>query len=85
MSNSVLAGNAEDICRPKWGNDVRMLKYCIRLQLSAKEAVDKWQDNDGDFEVLNRCEEKWTNEELAIDYSMVEKCINEQPEATKIQ
>lgn len=78
-----LADHAEDICRPKWRDDHKMLEGCIKEQLSAKEAVDNWHDNGGDIELINRCEEKWTNEDLAINYSMVKYCISQLSWAVK--
>lgn len=59
-------------CEKKWGDNYRMVKYCIEKQLKAKEAILAYpKDN-----IRKSCEKKWGD-----DFSMVEYCIKKQSEA----
>lgn len=62
-------------CEAKWGNDYRMIKYCVDKQQAAKRYID---NHANDREVLRMCEGKWGN-----DYRMVKYCYEKQRAAKR--
>jgi len=62
-------------CKGQWGNDYRMVKYCINKQSAAKNYIRR---NAHDGEILRMCEGEWGH-----DWGMVKYCYDKQAAAKK--
>lgn len=69
-----ISSSIRESCEKKWGNDYRMVKYCIENQTKAKNNISSYPyDN-----IRINCEKKWGD-----DYRMIEYCIKKQTEAKR--
>ena len=72
-SNNIIS----DRCSNKWGNNYRMVEYCVNQQQTALRNLNRRSINIP-TEISSRCSNKWGN-----NYRMVEHCVNEQQAALK--
>lgn len=73
------------LCKDKWSTDYEMQKYCIDNQIEAVRGVkmiwDQYDEGAEERAIINRCMNKWTDNNDRPDWEMVEYCTNNQIEA----
>ncbi|RJX20309.1 MAG: hypothetical protein C4563_06525 [Desulfobulbus sp.] len=67
-------------CRDKWSDNYSMQEYCVKKERQAKANVDQWYRDNMDFDLLNRCTEKWTKDFEPI-HSMIIYCLDKEQKA----
>ena len=74
-ATNITTNSIDKNCADKWGNDYRMVEYCIDKQTAAKNHL---AGQNISTDIRHHCKDKWGN-----DYRMVEYCVDTQVAAKR--
>jgi len=81
---SLVSAGIDERCRSKWGENFRMVEFCIEQnknsRLNVAEKDRKFSEGSKKDKIIENCGRKWRDEH-GFNWRMIEFCVSQQIES----